>query len=74
MYALRYSTSFHRFFVPNSIVQGEGQAEYKIYMKQKIMREKWENGLLLYRMREGDRDKAGMAEVSTLIARLALSL
>jgi hypothetical protein len=44
--------------------QGEGQLEYKVYSKQRYMRELWENGLLLYRLREKDHDKAGMAEVA----------
>eukprot|EP01128_Nolandella_sp_AFSM9_P000580 TRINITY_DN10730_c0_g1_i1.p1 TRINITY_DN10730_c0_g1~~TRINITY_DN10730_c0_g1_i1.p1 ORF type:complete len:1140 (-),score=217.46 TRINITY_DN10730_c0_g1_i1:96-3515(-) len=43
---------------------GEGALEYKVFMKMKMMREKWENGHLLFRMKEQKQDKASMAEIA----------
>jgi len=37
--------------------------EYKMYMKQKLLREQWDNSLILYRMKEKSGDKEGMRQV-----------
>jgi len=44
------------------------EEEYKAYMKRKLLREQWDNSLVLYRMKEKAGDTEGMRQVLTRIS------